>query len=710
MLLVIASHVVMAQKSSISGTITNPDGEAIELVNVSLEGTLKGAITDKQGKFTISNVNPGKYRLLISALGYASQKNQIEVQPGQNLTVDPVVLEIQEEELAEVTIFGRNGYTENSVSSSLRQITEISKLPQNIQIVNSNLLRDQQVTSIMEGVIRNVSGVTMLEHWGHFARVHMRGFRLPAFRNGFNVSDSWGPLSEDMSLVDRIEFVKGPSGFMLSAGEPGGFYNVATKKPTEQSIGQATLMAGSFDFYRASVDLGGKLTPNGKLLYRLNGMFQTSDSHRGDEDVQRFAIAPALTYKFSENTSLTAELNYQQAESSIGSAYVFAPVADGFGSLDRDFKNTDTNYPLTDITETAVFGIFNHKFSDNWKATLQYSHLNYDQVGNSAWISSLAENGDAFRSIFLWDAASIGNYAQGFVNGKATTGNVSHTILGGIDFTDKMYYADFFSSFVDSTAFNIFNPTYGREYNLNFDRSVDVKDRFDDPWNGFTSTAFYVQDEIGFWEDKVRLTLAGRYTMLETVGKEEQDNRFTPRVGLSVDLTPTMSVYGLYDQSFLAQAGASASGEQFDPVVADDIEGGIKKSFFNGRLRASLGAFLITKNNLLVGDPDNPMFSIQLGEVQSKGIEFDVQGEIAPGLSVVLNYAATDVEVTEDTNPDAVGSKVPGHARHMTNGWFTYNVPQGSGLSGFGASLGYQYQIDRSTWSWGADNQTDLPN
>ncbi|MEM8889187.1 MAG: TonB-dependent receptor, partial [Bacteroidota bacterium] len=140
------------------------------------------------------------------------------------------------------------------------------------------------------------------------------------------------------------------------------------------------------------------------------------------------------------------------------------------------------------------------------------------------------------------------------------------------------------------------------------------------------------------------------------------------------------------------------------------IEGGIKKSFFNGRLRASLGAFLITKNNLLVGDPDNPMFSIQLGEVQSKGIEFDVQGEIAPGLSVVLNYAATDVEVTEDTNPDAVGSKVPGHARHMTNGWFTYNFPQGSGLSGFGASLGYQYQIDRSTWSWGADNQTDLPN
>src|SRR5690606_32287052 len=113
---------------------------------------------------------------------------------------------------------------------SLRLKTELARLPQNIQVVSSDLLQDQQAFTMMESITRNVSGAQMIEHWGHFARINMRGFKIPAFRNGMNLEMSWGPLAEDMSMVERIEFVKGPAGFMLAAGEPGGFYNVVTKK------------------------------------------------------------------------------------------------------------------------------------------------------------------------------------------------------------------------------------------------------------------------------------------------------------------------------------------------------------------------------------------------------------------------------------------------------------------------------------------------
>ena len=84
----------------------------------------------------------------------------------------------------------------------------------------------------------------------------MRGFKLPAFRNGMNVELPWGPLSEDMSMVERIEFVKGPSGFMMSAGEPGGFYNVVTKKPTRNKIRELSFTTGSYNTYRGTIDLG----------------------------------------------------------------------------------------------------------------------------------------------------------------------------------------------------------------------------------------------------------------------------------------------------------------------------------------------------------------------------------------------------------------------------------------------------------------------
>ena len=145
-------------------------------------------------------------------------------------------------------------------------------------------------------------------------------------------------------------------------------------------------------------------------------------------------------------------------------------------------------------------------------------------------------------------------------------------------------------------------------------------------------------------------------------------------------------------------------------MEAIDIEGGIKKSFFDGRLKTTLGAYLITKENILVADPENSNFSIQLGEVQSKGIEFDLQGEITPELSLILNYANTNVEITEDTDSAKIGTKIAGHAKHMTNAWLNYNFNERSALKGFGASLGYQYQIERSSWSWNADDESALPD
>ncbi len=106
---------------------------------------------------------------------------------------------------------------------------------------------------MLETVTRNVSGAQMIEHWGTFARVNMRGFKIPAFRNGFNVDLPWGPLTEDMAIVERIEFVKGPAGFMLSSGEPGGLYNVVTKKPQPNQPNEVSLTAGNFNTLRSTL-------------------------------------------------------------------------------------------------------------------------------------------------------------------------------------------------------------------------------------------------------------------------------------------------------------------------------------------------------------------------------------------------------------------------------------------------------------------------
>jgi iron complex outermembrane receptor protein len=124
-----------------------------------------------------------------------------------------------------------------------------------------------------------------------------------------NVTSSWGPLTEDMSYVERVEFIKGPAGFMMSNGEPSGIYNVVTKKPTGQTKGEATFTYGSYDFYRAAIDLDGKLDQTGRLLYRFNAMGQTTNSHRAHEFAKRYSIAPVISYQLDPKTKLTAEYN-----------------------------------------------------------------------------------------------------------------------------------------------------------------------------------------------------------------------------------------------------------------------------------------------------------------------------------------------------------------------------------------------------------------
>ena len=714
-LFIICAATISAQTGSLNGRVMTTSNSPISDANIMVKGSNKGTMSNIQGYFTIENLRPGNYTLRLSSLGFSKKEVSVLIKANEKTQLGTIVLIETQEQLNEVTVEGhQNKYVQRKPSQSLRLKTELVKLPQNIQVISNELLQDQQVTTIMDGLTRNVSGVTMLEHWGQFARINMRGFRLPAFRNGVNVQDSWGPLAEDMNTVERIEFVKGPAGFMMSAGEPGGFYNVVTKKPTEEFIANASFMIGSFDFYRGTVDVGGKASDNGKLLYRFNAMYQTTDSHRGNEQTDRFGIAPALTYKFSEKTSVTAEMNLQDAESFLGSAYIFAPVEDGYASLPRDFNFVDTNYPKTDIQEVTFFLNAKHEFNDNWSVEGQMAYLRYAQVGHSAWIGGLdSATGDAIRTISQWDALSVGKYAQLYINGAFNTGAVSHKILGGFDFSEKSYWADFSVTLPVDTAvpFNIFNPEYGVVF-PEFDRSVNVQHRNGGtPYNANTLRGYYLQDEIGFLEDKIRLTLAGRYTNLYTQGKTENDDIVTPRVGLSVDILPDLTVYGLYDQSFLPQAGMSVDMQPLnDPVDANDIEGGIKKTFFGGRLRTSLGVYQITKENILTTDPSNPNFSMYLGEVQSKGIEFDLQGQVTPEFNLVLNYANTNVEVTEDPNPDLVGTRVAGHAKHVTNGWLNYNFGQTSALNGFGVSLGYQYQLDRSTWAWAADNQSDLPD
>jgi len=729
------------QTGSIKGRVTTADGRIASNVSVKLKSTMIGAITDEDGTYFLRKVPVGNYILVVSAVGLYPKEKQITVTGKATVIVDFSLNENQSQ-LADVQIStNKKKFKVDKVSPSLRLQSPLIEVPQNIKVVTRELIADQMAFDIVDGVTRNVSGTVRTGHWdAQYANISTRGTTIPAFRNGMNMKMPWGPLTEDAATIERIEFVKGPSGFMMANGEPGGIYNIVTKKPTGENRSSVSLSGGGYNLGRAAVDLDGKISKDGRLLYRLNLAAQSKGSFNKYNFNDRYVFAPVISYQIDSATLITAEYTHQHVTAQALGNYSFSPV--GFKDVPPSFFLGDPALDPSKLSDHNLTLYFNHKLNNNWKINGQVAYVKYGLQGGSMWLKTLAKNGDMIRYYNLSEELAINKNAQLSIMGDVNTGPVIHRLMGGVDMGNLKTWGDFSSGPQDirtqvtkdspNGIFNIYHPVYGiPAANIPvFDRSksLQVRSGANSYATNLTYTGVYLQDELRLLEEKLRVTLAGRFTHAVTVGKTNvtqiSDNVFSPRFGVSYSVLKDFSAYGLYDQSFLPISGQDYLGDAFKPIRGNNIEFGLKKDWFDGKWNATVAAYKITKKNVLTADLDpahinasaalnggNPIpnLQIQLGEVKSKGIEIDIAGEIVKDLNVVLNYAFTDARVSKDANPALIGRHVANSVTHITNGWLSYRIKnENSFFNGLGFTGGYQVQFERYAGS--TASPLTLPN
>jgi iron complex outermembrane receptor protein len=535
-------------------------------------------------------------------------------------------------------------------------------------------------------VIKNVSGVTSIFPYVNiYTDLNIRGTRAGsnALRNGVQLSSG---LQEDMSYVEKVEFIKGPAGFMLAQGEPGGMYNVVTKKPLDRSHASATLTTGSYGLFRTSFDAGNRI--GNKLSYRVNLMGQKSGTHLDYGQNNRLSIAPVLRYKFSEKTSVTAEYNLDFAR--VNGTFAQVPTVNKKPVTPLSFMVDDPGIDPASIR--SDYGVINlqHEINKDWSLTGQIGVAKFTEENRLLYTNSTinAENKLLRNYRYIYRDYRNGN-AQLYLNGNVETGSIGHKLLIGFDGGVREAKSKFAQ--VDNILpLDTKNPVYGVAAiadTLINESSVSFGPTTKTEWQ-----ALSVLDNISItsW---LELTVGGRYTYFKSGTELREDNVFTPRAGILVGPFKNTSLYLLYDESFLPQTALSFSGDRFEPLTGNNLEVGLKREFFNKRLLAQFAAYTITKNNVLTTDPDHPGFSIQQGQIKSKGIELDVMGAITNSLTVVANYAYTDATVTKDTDPNTVGTRQQAPV-HTVNGWAKYSVRDGL-FKGVGVGLGSSYYKDR---------------
>ncbi|MFG3816274.1 TonB-dependent siderophore receptor [Limnothrix redekei] len=608
--------------------------------------------------------------------------------------------DVPEEELV-VTGQGSPSYRVPNASSATGTDTPILETPFSVQVIPQAVLRDQQVIRI-EDALANVSGVTYAGSSGsREAAFSLRGFGTgsfsgggPVLRDGYRVYGGFQPVPE-LANLEQIEVLKGPSSILYGQIEPGGIINLVSKQPLAEPFYEVELQGGSHELVRPRIDFGGPLTEDGSLRYRLNALYQHESPFRDfDTDTNRFSIAPVIAWKIDDRTDLSFNLEYLHQKSPAD--FGLSRFEDGVAPVSREFVINNPDDTVT--TEYLSTGYqFEHRFSDNWKIRNGFRYINYT-YDYSVLALPIGVNGAEITRFYADQDAEDRSYTtQTSIVGDFKTGSLEHQATIGFDLNYSEFKIDTLFDTANPLTLNIFDPDY--DILPKPDRS-DLPP-FQDDVTTATRLGVYLQDRIKLTNNL--MIIAGlRYDTIdsETDRKLADESSsfsadaWTPRLGILYQPMPEVALFANYSQSFSPTSATDAGGSVLQPEEGEGFEVGVKAELFDRRLLATLTYFDITKQNIAVTDPTNPLFSVAVGEQRNRGIEFDLAGELLPGWKILGSYAYIDGEITEDTDESLIGNRPIATPEHRASLWTTYEIQSGS-LKGLGFGVGFEYAGDR---------------
>lgn len=429
-------------------TVTSLNANSIRIVVIGETGLPKGIVTQSDRGLVMSLTAPAQTTAQKPTATPATpdsepaQPASPDTQPTETPieatapTTEEPQPEAGEDEEIEIVVTGEQelGYSVPNASTATRTDTPLRDIPQSIQVVPQQVIRDQQVTRLEEA-LRNVSGVIFRgDVQGRGEEFTIRGFdNVPILRDGFRRYGSFENFPEVANL-DRIEVLKGPASILYGEIQPGGLINLVSKKPLAEPFYEAELQVGNWGFVRPRIDISKLLTDDGRLRYRLNALYRRGDSFRGfDQEDKRFFIAPVVSWKISPSTDLTVSLEYTDDKRPVDLG--LPVVGDRVVDVPRD---RIVNEP-DDKIESQYLQVgydLEHRFNDNWKLrnAFRYSSYEYDYNVLAYDLGDYDEENGILNRFFASQDGQDKNYAlQTNLIGEFTTGAIAHTLLFGVD-------------------------------------------------------------------------------------------------------------------------------------------------------------------------------------------------------------------------------------------------------------------------------------
>lgn len=566
-------------------------------------------------------------------------------------------------------------YQPPPTSSIMRSSAPIQEIPQTINVVAAQVIRDQAPRNL-DDALANVSGITQGNTLGSTQdSVMTRGFGDN--RNGSIMRDGM-PLVQGRGMnatVDRVEVLKGPASLLYGIQDPGGVVNMVSKKPELEQYNALTLRGSTYGDGKngsgGSFDSTGALGTSG-LAYRMVLDHEDEDYWRNYGVHRETLVAPSLAW-FGERTKLLFAYEHREFLTPFDRGTVIDPRTNHPLDISR---NERLDEPFNDMEGRSDLYHFeaDHELNDNWNAHFGYSWNRETYDASQVRVTAIdTTKGTLTRSMDgTQNAISTDRFATASLEGKVNVAGMQHDLVFGIDDEyRKIYRADLIRQKSLST-FSYLNPVYGREVEGTTVSAADSAQT-----DLLRSDSVFVQDSIHLTDQWI-FVAGGRFQAYDQyAGKgvpfkantDSNGQKWVPRAGLVYRYTDELSFYGSYTESFKPNstiAPLSGSSTVLDgsiaPEEAKSWEIGAKLDM-PGRVTGNIALFDINKRNVLVANSEGPVTIYSAaGEVRSRGLELDLSGQLSDRWSMIGSYAYTDAEVTED--PDYKGKKLQNVARN----------------------------------------------
>lgn len=603
--------------------------------------------------------------------------------------------------------------------------TPIQKVPQSISVVTAEEMALHQPKSVKEalsytpGVAVGTRGAS-----NTYDYLIIRGFAADGqsqnnYLNGLKMQGNfYNDALIDPYMLERAEIMRGPVSVLYGKSSPGGLLNMVSKRPTTEPLKEVQFKAGTDSLFQTGFDFSDALDDDGVYSYRLTGLARSANAQQKGSEEQRYAIAPAFTWRPDDKTNFTF-LSYFQNEPETGyygwlpKEGTVEPLPNG-KRLPTDFNEGAKNNTYS-RNEKMIGYSFDHEFNDTFTVrqnlrfaqnkVSQKSVYGYGMCSDPLYTKdqealkaspclSIPQSqwGHTLTRQYVIDNEKLENFSVDTqLQSKFATGSVDHTLLTGVDFMRMRNDIDSWFGYAGSVApSDIYNLDrsdfdFGAHPNPSGPYRVLLKQK---------QTGLYVQDQAQW--DKVLVTLGGRYDWADQSSfnrdygnkSERDDKEFTWRGGVNYLFDNGVTPYFSYSESFEPASQTDANGDLFAPSKGKQYEVGVKYVPEDRPIVVTGALYQLTKTNNLMADPNGSLFSVEGGEIRARGVELEAKAALSASVNVVGSYTYTDAEYTTDTTYKGnTPAQVP---KHMASLWADYTFFDGP-LSGLTLGTGGRY-------------------